>query len=117
MFVNSQGRCRLDPEKFIEQALSQSPEQISRHEELQGILKDGLNSFEARLADLTNEDRKAVECLIYQEFAELVFDFRLSLETRFARQRIANARTRSEKLVAVENFRSIMADVEMIHGK
>lgn len=117
MFVNNEGRIRLNSEKLFERALAQSPETLSCHEELKIRLKDVLNSFERRLEDLPEQNRKAVECLLYQELAELVFDFRLSIETRLAREEIRRARTHSDKLTVVEDFRSIMADVEMLHGK
>lgn len=117
LFFNRKGRVRTESEKIIERAFARSPEEIARCEELKLILIDGLNSLEARLEDLSDEERKAVEGLLYQELAEVVFDFRISLETRFARQRIQAASSREDKQAVVDDLRLIFQDIEMLHGK
>lgn len=116
-FVNQEGRIRLDPEKLIERAFSKPIDDSSRIDELRAILQDGLNSFEGRMENLPEDDRRAVECLLYKELADCVFELRLSLETRLARQRILKCRTREEKMTVVRELGHTMADIEALHGK
>lgn len=117
VFINRDMRLRPDAEKIVERAVNLTDDEIGRLEERQWILRDVINSFEARLADVPERERKAILCLLYTEVAEKVFDFRLSLETRLARKQIASATSVDEKLANVATFQAIMADVAMLHGE
>lgn len=110
-------RLRPDAEKIVERAVHLTDDEIGRLEERQWILRDVINSFEARLADIPERERKGILCLLYMEVAEKVFDFRLSLETRLARKQIASATSVAEKMATVATFQAIMAEVAMLHGE
>jgi len=116
MFANKEGRPRPDAERIGERAAALSDEEIGSLHEREQVLRDVVNSFAARIEALPERDRKAMLCLFYGEMADVTFDFRLSLETRLARQRIAAAKTRDEKRFALRAFQSVMRDVAMIHG-
>jgi hypothetical protein len=117
MFINRNGQISIDTERIAERAASLSDAEIARFEERQGILRDVMNSFEARLSDLPERERRAMLCLLYDEIADKVFDFRISLEARLARQAIHAAPTHAEKIALVSAFGTTMADIEAIHGK
>ena len=117
MFVNRRGRLRPDAESIADRAMALSAEELARLDERREILRDVLNSFEGRLHDIPVQDRKAIQCLLYKEIADTVFDFRLSLETRLARKGIKRADSVAQKMHALNAFQAIMADVAMIHGE
>ncbi len=117
MFTTNTGRLRPDAETIAEFAATLPEHEIARLEEWQGTLKDAFNSFEARLEEIPERERKALLSLLYKDVVETIFDFRLSLEARTARREIQSATSIEEKLSAVRRFEAIMADVAMIHGK
>ncbi len=117
MFFSQQGRLRPNAERIAEQAANLSDEEIARLEERQWILRDVLNAFEARLQDVPERERKAIQCLLYKEIAEKIFDFRLSLETRLVRKQITSVSSVSEKMAALSAFQAIMDGVAMLHGE
>lgn len=117
MFVNRRGRLRPDAESIADRAMALSAEEITRLDERREILRDVLNSFEGRLQDIPVQDRKAIQCLLYKEIADTIFDFRLSLETRLARREIQGAASVAQKMDALNAFQAIMSDVAMIHDE
>jgi hypothetical protein len=117
MFANKECQLRPDAERITERAANLSNEEVARLEERQAILKDVLNSFDARLQSLPERERKAILCLLYKEIATKVFDFRLSVETRLARKAIKHAPSVGVKMAALKAFQLIMADVATLHGE
>lgn len=117
MFANEKRQLRTDAEHIAERALVLSDDEISRLEERREILRDVVNSLDARLQEIPERDRKALQCLLYSEIAGKVFDFRLSLETRLAREKIREASSTEEKITVLATFHTIMKDVEMLHGE
>lgn len=117
MFVGMDGRLRPDAERIVDRASGLSDQEVERLTELEGVLRDVLNSFNARLEDLPERERKAMLYLLYQKVGETVFDFRLSLEMRFARERISCASSLGEKMAAIRAFHTIMKDVAELYGE
>jgi len=84
--------------------------------EREGILKDVLNSFNARLADLPERDRRAALSMLYKQVADTVFDFHLSLVASAAREKIAKAGSRGDKIDALREFQAMAEDLALLHG-
>jgi len=116
MFRNNTGCFRADAEAFAEQIKRVPEREIEALEERQGILRDALNSFNARLAELPQRERQAALSLLYKEVADKVFDFHLSILTNRARDRIAVASTRESKQAALREFQAMTEDLAMLHG-
>ena len=108
---------RPTAEGIAEKALALSADEVARLDERREILRDVLNSFEGRLQDIPEQDRKAIQCLLYKEITEVIFDFRLSLETRLVRKEIQGTTSVAQKMAALNAFQAIMSDVAMIHGE
>lgn len=116
MFFNQSGRVRGDAERFAEKALRLTDEEVASLDERLHILKDALNSLSARLETIPERDAKAMQCLLYTEMTEVVFNARLSIEARIARQQIKQASSLAEKKAALHHFQNIMEDVAMLHA-
>ena len=63
MFVNKDRRLRPDAECIIDRAAHFTDADVARLEERQQILRDAINSLNARLLDVPERERKAIQCL------------------------------------------------------
>jgi hypothetical protein len=116
MFSNYAGSSWAETRAIAEKIRRLPENEIESLEERQGILRDALNSFEARLADLPEPERRAALSMLYREVADKVFDFHLSIIASVARAKIAHATTREAKLSTLREFRVIAEDLAMLHN-
>ena len=116
MFFSKSGGLRIEAEAIADQIKNLSVEEVEALEVRKLTLKDGLNSFSARVADLPERERNATFSLLYKEITDLIFDFHLSIEARDSRAKIEGSKTKEEKLVAAREFRATADDLAMIYG-
>ena len=116
MFFSKSGGRRIDAEAIAERIKNLSDEEVEALEVRKLTLKDGLNSFSARVADLPERERNATFSLLYKEITDLIFDFHLSIEARDSRAKVQDAKSKEEKLVAALEFRATAEDLAMIYG-
>lgn len=117
MFFNTKGRARLNAEEIMEKAEALPLSEVAQICVREEILRDVLNSFESRLEDVPAAKRQAIRYLLYKEVTDVLFDFRLSLEARIAREQVSLSKTQAEKMSVVDGFAAIMSDVAILHGE
>jgi hypothetical protein len=80
------------------------------------VLRDGLNSLDARLASLSKEDRDAVLSLLYKQVTDLVFDFHLATLMNSRRREILAQPTHQAKHEVLERFKAETEELAMLYG-
>ena len=116
MFINSKGRVCIDTEALIEEAKDLPDSEIDAIDERRETLRDVLNSFEARISELSPRDRRAVLALLYKRITDTVFDFHLSVLAQGSREKIRKANGRKAKLQVVRDFDAMQQDLELLYG-
>ncbi|MCX7007285.1 MAG: hypothetical protein NTY53_08555 [Kiritimatiellaeota bacterium] len=116
MVRNQAGSLCADAAKTAERIKQASDDEVEAMAERQAILRDVLNSFDMRLKDLPERDRKAALSLLYKRITCIVFDFHLALETSASCVKIVNATKHGEKVEALHEFRLQVEDLMMLYG-
>jgi hypothetical protein len=116
MFANNAGSDWTGAGSIAGKIKRLSEDEAEALAEREGVLRDALNSFTARLGDLPERERRAALSLLYKEVAETVFDFHLSILAQCAREKIARAGTRDAKRDALREFRNTAEDLATLHG-
>jgi hypothetical protein len=85
-------------------------------EQRKEVLRDGLNSLNARLASLPKEDRNAVLSLLYKQITDLVFNFHLAAIMNAHRCEILAQPTGQAKREVLERFKAETEELAALYG-
>ena len=107
---------RNEVESLDRRIRSLPAEGVDQIQERMGIIQDGLNSLKERLKELPEHDRLAATSLLYEDVADVIFDFHLTVVKMLVKDRIRESSTKQEKAAALEQFRAATEDLKLLYN-